>query len=122
VYTAVSDSTGNAAGTAYDTLVNFNIINGDRIDLPSADRPTSIATVASGNLAAGSFDANMNTAIGGSLAAHGAVLFQLTGPGTRHGHDFLVVTPTGPPGYSSGHDYVFDVTAYTGTVTTSTFI
>jgi len=33
-----------------------------------------------------------------------------------------VINPTATAGYSSGHDYVFDVTGHTGTFTVADFI
>jgi hypothetical protein len=122
-YGGVSDSTGNAQGTAYDRFIKFDAAH-DRIDLPASDDPAQVVSVAGGTLNSGSggtFDTDMASAIGSSLAAHTAVVFHVTG-GNLKGHDFLVVNPTGTAGYVSGHDYVFDITGYSGTVVKGDFI
>ena len=38
--------------------------------------------------------------------------------GNLANHDFLVVNPTGTAGYTSGADYVFDITGFTGALVT----
>ncbi len=106
VYTAVPQSTGNADGTAYDTI-DFDA-GADRFDLPGT--VTGIGTtVATGALSSASFDSDLAGAIGGSqLLAEHAVLFT-PDSGTLATHTFLIVDANGIAGYQSGADYVFDV-------------
>jgi Ca2+-binding RTX toxin-like protein len=120
VYSAVSDSTGNAAGTIYDTLVGFDTAE-DLIDLPIGVVVTDVFTVASGTLSSASFNTDMTTAVGALLGPSQAVLFHADA-GSLAGHDFLLVNPTTTAGYHGGSDFVFDVTGYAGAFSTSAFI
>lgn len=121
-YDGAADSRGDANGTLYDTIVHFDTA-ADRIDLPNADKPTSIVTVASGTLdnGTGVFDSELASTIGSALGAHTAVELTVTA-GNLAGHHFLVVNPTATAGYVSGTDYVFDVTGHTGSFTTGDFV
>jgi hypothetical protein len=55
------------------------------------------------------------------IQASGAAVLTVTG-GTLAGHTFLVVDGNGDDVYTAGQDYVFDITNYTGTITTNDFI
>jgi len=122
VYTAVSDSTGNASGTAYDTIVGFDA-TADRFHLPVAVNGID-PTIASGALSAASFDTDLAAAVGASqLTAGHAVLFD-PDSGTLGGHTFLIVDANGVAGYQSGADFVFDITgaSHLGGLATGDFI
>jgi Ca2+-binding RTX toxin-like protein len=120
-YAGVADSTGNASGTAYDTLGNFDTAT-DSIDLaPGFTVNTSIGNVASGALSSATFDTDMGAAVGGALTSQTAVVFHANS-GTLAGHVFLVVNPTGSNGYVSGADYVFDITGFSGAISSGDFI
>ncbi len=117
-YLQVSDSTGNANGTAFDTL-DFDAAN-DRIDLPGT--VTGIDAAVSGALLrAASFDGDLAAAIGaGQLRAGHAALFNPTGPDYA-GATFLIVDANGAAGYQAGADYVFEIASGAG-LSTSNFI
>jgi len=69
------------------------------------------ATVSGAVVTAGSFDSDLQAAIGTSqLAAGHAVLFNPGGPDFA-GRTFLIVDGNGLAGYQSGEDYVLDVTS-----------
>jgi hypothetical protein len=126
VYTLVNESTGNATGTAYDTIVGFNAA-ADHFNL-QPDSPFGVtgvdATVGTGTLSSASFDSNLAAAIGsGQMAAHHAVTFTADA-GTLSGHTFLIVDINGVAGYQSGADFVFDITGATnlGSLGTGTFV
>ena len=67
---------------------------------------TSYATLAGGNLDAGSFDADLTAAMSSILSAGRAVLFTASS-GSYAGQHFLVVDGDGVNGYTAGADYVF---------------
>ncbi len=126
VYTLVNESTGNANGTAYDTIVGFDA-SADHFNL-QPDSPFGVtgvdAAVSSGTLSSASFDTNLAAAIGsGQMAAHHAVTFTADG-GTLNTHTFLIVDINGVAGYQSGADFVFDITgaANLGSLGTGTFV
>jgi hypothetical protein len=126
VYTRVAESTGNADGTAYDTIVGFDAA-ADHFNL-QPDSPTGVtgvdASITSGALSSASFDTDLTAAIGaGQLASHHAVTFAADS-GTLGGHTFLVVDANGVAGYQSGADFVFDITGATnlGSLAAGTFV
>ena len=126
VYTRVAESTGNAGGTAYDTIVGFDAA-ADHFNL-QPDSPTGVtgidASVTGGALSSASFDTDLAAAIGsGHLASHHAVTFAADS-GTLGGHTFLVVDANGIAGYPSGADFVFDITGASnlGSLAAGTFI
>jgi hypothetical protein len=116
-YRNVTDSTGSA----YDRITDFTA-GTDKFDLTTP--VTGIdSTVASGALSAGTFDADLATAVNaGHLAASHAVLFAPDSGGLAT-HTFLIVDANGIAGYQVGEDYVFDVTggAFAG-LSTSDFV
>ncbi|MEI9887634.1 MAG: Ig-like domain-containing protein [Rhizomicrobium sp.] len=113
VYIAAANSTGNADGTAYDTIVGFDA-SVDKFDLPGS--VTGVDAPQSGDLSSASFDSDLGAVLGsgqaGELGAGHAVLFTATN-GTLNTHLFLVVDADGTAGYQSGADYVFDITGAT---------
>ncbi len=126
VYTLVNESTGNASGTAYDTIVGFDA-SADHFNL-QPDSPVGVtgvdAAVTTGTLSSASFDSDLAAAIGsGQIAAHHAVTFAADS-GTLSGHTFLIVDVNGVAGYQSGADFVFDITGATnlGSLTAGTFV
>ncbi|HTQ13613.1 MAG TPA: calcium-binding protein [Rhizomicrobium sp.] len=119
--TFVYGSAAESTGVNRDTIHGFDAAT-DFLGLPSA--VTGIdATVASGTLSGGHFDANLAAAVGaGQLAANHAVLFTPTA-GNLAGHTFLIVDLNGVAGYQSGGDLVVDVTGATnlGSLSVSNF-
>ncbi|MEI9885432.1 MAG: DUF4347 domain-containing protein [Rhizomicrobium sp.] len=113
VYISATNSTGNANGTTYDTIVGFDAAV-DRFDLPGS--VTGVDTAQSGDLSSASFDSDLGAVLGsgqaGELGANHAVLYTATG-GTLNAHLFLVVDADGIAGYQSGADFVFDITGAT---------
>ena len=119
-YTAVSNSTGNANGTAYDTILDF-AASTDKFSLPGIVTGVD-TTVGSGLLRTASFDTDLAAAIGSAqMDVNHAVLFT-PGSGDYVGHTFLIVDANGAAGYQSGADFVFDVTGMTGSLAMSDFI
>jgi VCBS repeat-containing protein len=111
-YTAVAESTGNANGTAYDTITDFDA-SADAFHLFPAgvtsgvDTPIVLGTLDSGG---GTFDTELAAAVNlTNLAAHHAVLFT-PNLGNLATHTFLIVDANGQAGYQAGQDFVFDVT------------
>ena len=106
VYSAVSQSTG----PVHDILTGVDFL-ADRLDLTVAVTGIDSA-VGTGTLSKALFDGQLTTALAGHLKAHHAILFTPSA-GDLSGHTFLVVDGDGTAGYSSGVDYVFDVTGAT---------
>jgi Ca2+-binding RTX toxin-like protein len=102
----------------YDTIFGFNYAE-DRIDLPQT--VTSLASVASGILNGGTFDADLAAAVDGALAANGAVLFAAT-DGQYAGQTFLVVDGDNNGSYQANLDYVINLASPIGTPPTGTEI
>lgn len=72
----------------------------------------------SGSVSAASFDSDL-----AALAAmhfRGATVIAVTG-GDLAGHTLLMADADGNATYDAGSDYVFDITGYTGTITTADF-
>jgi len=109
-------SAAQSSSTTYDTITDF-AAGTDHLDLT-----TAITTVfaVSGSLDSG---ANFDSELAGLgvIQASGAAVLTVTG-GTLAGHTFLVVDGNGDDVYTAGQDYVFDITSYTGTITTNDFI
>jgi Ca2+-binding RTX toxin-like protein len=118
IYDAVSDSTG----VAHDVFQHLDFSTDILEVSPAGQAPDAIsAAVTAGALSTTHFDANLAAAIGaGQLAAHHAVLFT-PNAGTLSGHVFLVVDMNGVAGYQANADLVFEVTGFSGTLTTATF-
>ncbi len=112
----------HSTSTGYDTITNIDF-SSDVISLVGgAFNPNAIdAAITTGSLSTASFDTDLASDLSGNLAAHHAVLFTADA-GTLSGHTFLVVDANGTAGYQSGGDYVIDVTGYSGTLTTGSFI
>jgi Ca2+-binding RTX toxin-like protein len=110
-YLHVSDSHGNAGGTAYDTITDF-VAGTDKFRL-SGVTVTAVDSAVNGSLSGASFETDLANSFGSgvphALAAGHAVVFHVTGGGLA-GHDFLIVNAHGGAGYLAGSDYVFDVT------------
>ncbi len=110
-YNLVSQSTGDAGGTIFDTINGFDALV-DKFDLPGAVSGID-ATVATGSLSAAGFDIGLGLAVTPSrLAAGHAVLFT-PDAGSWSGHTFLIVDANGDPGYQSGADFVFELNGAT---------
>jgi len=118
IYDAVSDSTS----VAHDVFQHLDFSTDILEVSPAGEAPDGInAAVTAGALSYTHFDANLAAAIGaGQLAAHHAVLFT-PNAGTLSGHTFLIVDMNGVAGYQANADLVFDVTGFSGTLTTATF-
>ncbi len=118
VYIDASDSTG----ATHDTITDINF-GQDKISLAgSLEGVNGInAAIHTGSLSAGSFDSDLSTAVGTNLTAHHALLFTASA-GDLSGHTFLVIDEDGAAGYSGGSDIVIDVTGFTGTLTTDSFL
>ncbi len=103
-YNSVAESTG----ATFDRIEDFDT-SVDAIKLPV--HVTGVdATVSGTVMTAGSFDSDLQAAIGASqLAAGHAVLFNPGGTDFA-GRTFLIVDANGLAGYQSGEDYVLDVT------------
>ncbi len=74
----------------------------------------------SGELDSANWAADLEAAVG-QVGAHQAVLFHVTA-GDYSGHDFLIVNPNDTAGYVDHYDFMFDITGYSGTLTTNDFI
>jgi len=112
LYTTAAQS----SSTSYDAITDF-AAGTDHLDLTTA--VTTVFAV-SGSLDSG---ANFDSELAGLgvIQASGAAVLTVTG-GTLAGHTFLVVDGNGDDVYTAGQDYVFDITNYTGTITTNDFI
>ncbi|HTQ13624.1 MAG TPA: calcium-binding protein [Rhizomicrobium sp.] len=107
-----------STSTQFDLVVGFNA-NADRFDFDVAVGAVD-ATVASGRLSMGAFDADLAGAVGaGQLAAGHAVLFTPTA-GSLHGDTFLIVDANGVAGYQAGQDYVIELVNATHLASLST--
>jgi hypothetical protein len=111
VYTAPAQSTG----VDFDTITDF-AAGTDKIDVP-----TTIAGIGavSGSVSSASFDGDLDGL--GAAQSGLATVVTVTG-GDFAGQTLLVVDGDGDNSYVSGSDYVFNITGYTGTVTTGDFI
>jgi Ca2+-binding RTX toxin-like protein len=116
VYGSIAESSG--AG-AYDTIVGFDA-KSDRFSLAGDHSVLSVTTVL-GPIDAANFDSDLHNITNGHVTAHGALIVTAS-DGDLIGHTFLVVDGNGDGAYEAGQDYVFDITGYTGTITTSDFI
>ena len=118
VYTAADESTSRA----FDVITGFDALS-DTFDLSSTVNAID-ATVTSGLLTGGHFDADMAAAIGASqLGAHDAVLFTPTS-GSFAGDTFLIVDMNGQAGYQAGEDLVIqlDSSGHLESLSTGNFI
>lgn len=113
VYDAIIQSTG----VGYDRITDF-VSGTDKIDFVGT--VTGIGATVNGNLSTGSFNADLQAALGG-LAVGNAVLFKPTG-GTLNGTTFLVVDTNGVAGYQADADYVIQLTNNPLTIATGDFI
>ncbi|MBX9857982.1 MAG: hypothetical protein K2Y20_00140 [Sphingomonas sp.] len=108
------DAAVQSSSTNYDRLLDFDFAN-DRIQISGQVHDT-YATVTSGLLSDGTFDANLATALNAQLIGGRAVFFT-PNSGTLAGQTFLVVDANGVDGYQAGADYVFQLpNAVTGGV------
>src|SRR5262249_2365945 len=103
------------SGTTHDTITDF-AAGTDKFDLAST--VTGVFAV-SGSVDTASF--NSDLAGLGAIQFEGATVVTVTG-GDLSGHTLLVVDGNREDVYTAGQDYVFDITGYTGTITTSDFI
>ena len=104
---AVLESTG----LNYDTIIGFNFAE-DKIDLPGA--VSSFDKDVTGALNTATFDADLASAVNGSLAANGAVLFNVTS-GDHATETFLVVDADGNGSYQADLDFVIELEDFLGT-------
>ena len=118
-FSAVTDSTGPGR----DQVSGMDLNAEDVFDFAAV--PVSLAaSVVAGTLNAGSFNTDLQTAIGAAQMGIGqAVLFDatagdLSGPGLK----FLVVDANGEAGYQAGQDYVVELLNSTGTLSLDDFI
>ncbi|MBV9992843.1 MAG: calcium-binding protein [Alphaproteobacteria bacterium] len=74
---------------------------------------------ASGAVSAASFDGDV--AALAAMHVAGATVITVTG-GDLNGHTLLMIDGDGNATYDAGTDYIFDITNYTGTITTGDFI
>jgi Ca2+-binding RTX toxin-like protein len=111
LYTAVGQSTG----LTFDTITDF-AAGTDKFDLTS---PVTEIFAVSGSVNSATFDSDLNTLH--ALQFDGATIVTVTA-GDLSGHTLLVIDGNGDDIYSSGQDYVIDITHYTGTITTGDFI
>lgn len=116
VYAAVVDLTG---ADGHDTIVGFDA-KADRFDLGSTHAVFSVDGI-SGTIDAASFDNDLFSVTTGHIHEQSAVIVSVSG-GDMTGHTLLVVDGNGDNAYEAGLDYVFDITGYTGTITTGDFI
>jgi Ca2+-binding RTX toxin-like protein len=101
----VYQSAAESSSTGFDTIIGFNFNGHDVFDLPGA--VTSASTVSGDALNAGSFDADLATAMNASvLSANEAIMFTPTA-GSYAGQRFLIVDADGVAGYTAGADLVF---------------
>lgn len=92
-------------GADRDLIHAFNFYN-DKVQFAAV---TAIdATLTHGTLNNATFDADLTTAIGTTLAAHSAMLFRASA-GDLSGDTFLIVDGNGTAGYQAGHDLVIEL-------------
>jgi hypothetical protein len=116
-YHAVSDS----VGANYDTIEGLHLGRDIFVFQSFNETPTKIASaITSGTLSTATFDSDLTAALAAHLPAHSAELFT-PNAGTLAGHTFLVLDCNGTAGYQAGHDMVWDITGYTGTLATYEF-
>lgn len=112
----VADSTGGA----HDKIKSFSGAS-DKIDLPSAVSGVD-AAVNTGQLSTATFNADLETAIGGAqLGVSHAVLFR-PDTGDLAGERFLIVDANGQAGYQADQDFVIQMNGFSGPLTTANFI
>ncbi len=97
------ETAADSTSTGFDTLMDFDFAQGDRIDLPGG--VARMDDRVSGSLNMATFDADLSAALGG-LGGGEAALFDVTG-GEFTGRTFLIVDGNGAAGYQAGEDYVF---------------
>ena len=120
---AVGSGVAESTSTGYDTITDIDFST-DKIDPPGANGiVTGVDTaIVGGALSTATFDTDLAAAVNaGNLAVSHAVLFTADS-GTLSGHTFLVVDENGTAGYQASADLVIDVTNYTGTLSTSSFV
>lgn len=116
IYTQVADSTGIVRDQILD--IDFSL---DRIQT-DLSVPLAIDALVTGDIS-GAFNSGLEANIGAAqLGAHDAVLFTDTGGGDFGGRTFLIIDHNGVAGYQANQDYVIEVTGYSGTLDTTSFI
>ena len=108
---AVLESTG----LSHDTIIGFDFAE-DKIDLPGA--VSSFDNDVTGTLNSATFDADLASAVNGSLAANGAVLFTADN-GDQSDNIFLVIDADGNGSYQADLDFVIELEDFLGTPPTS---
>jgi hypothetical protein len=98
-YGGVAESTS----TGYDTITGFDFGSADVFNFNGTVEGVD-AAVQFGTLSEGSFDADLEAALGG-LGGHHAILFR-PDEGDLHGQVFIVVDANDLAGYQAGEDFV----------------
>jgi Ca2+-binding RTX toxin-like protein len=119
----------NASGVAeststhYDTITDMNF-SVDTITPPKQlGLPSGIdAAINGGALSTATFDSDLATAVDSSHLAVGHAVLFTAGSGDLSGQTFLIVDENGVAGYQTAADLVIDVTGYTGTLSTGSFV
>lgn len=101
-------SAGESTSTRFDQLAGFDCRE-DRIDLPWTVSGWT-GSLEQGALSAASFDADLATALDGSLETHSAVLFT-PDQGDFAGRVFAVIDANGDGSYQAGQDFVIEMVA-----------
>ena len=113
-YTDVAQSTS----VNYDQVVNFDTT---QVVFDFGGAVGGFDGTVNASVDSASFDADLHAVTDGALEADHAWVVDVTG-GDLSGHQFLIVDIDGNARYDAGHDYVIDVTGYTGTFVAGDFV
>jgi hypothetical protein len=101
----VVQDVSHSTGLRYDMLLGFDPA-ADRIDIAGSIGSIA-ASVAGGTLSRGSFDADLEAALGAAQLGAGQALLFTPDEGHYAGRTFLVADGNGVAGYQAGEDYVW---------------
>ncbi|HWA92601.1 MAG TPA: calcium-binding protein [Rhizomicrobium sp.] len=110
-------SAGESSGDLFDTIADFEA-SADKFGL--GNMATTVTGIYAASGSADTFDIDDDLAALNAMHAGGATIVTVTG-GNLNGHTLLMIDADDNARYS-GSDYVFDITNYTGTITTANFI
>jgi Ca2+-binding RTX toxin-like protein len=106
---------GTSSSTTHDTVTDFDA----SLDVFNLEFAVDTVVARSGSISSAFFDDDIGAAFNDGVTDGDAVVITATG-GDLAGRTFLAVTQTNGL-YDAGSDYVFDITGFTGTITTGNF-
>jgi Ca2+-binding RTX toxin-like protein len=116
VYTAAAESTG----PGYDIIQSFDAAT-DRIQLPEVVTGTD-PIIVGGSLTHATFDVDLAALVGPDQLEVAHFVLVTADTGDLAGHTFLVIDANGEAGYQAGEDYVIELSAAKGGLSTWNFI